>query len=112
MDIQERRYKLLQLLQSNNWRAWVQSIYEYHCLSQELYGIAEPGRTKKGWSMRDTAESLKRSLTSIQTDLALAKALKDGEKFEGCDNREAATIALKEITVRNGNREDVRNSQV
>lgn len=106
MDIEEERHNLAKLLVSNNWQVWCGMILRYHQLSQQMYGEGKKGRLKQGWSVRDTCESLKRSVSAVHWDITLAKALKHDSKIKECISRENAIAYLKENGISERSRED------
>jgi hypothetical protein len=64
---------LKELLTKRHWYEECLLLERYHFLMQAQKGYPVGGRSKSGWSMKDTADSLNRSLHSVMMDLRLAK---------------------------------------
>lgn len=67
---------LKELLTKRHWFEECLLLEKYHFLMQAKRGYPTGGRTKNGWSMQDTANSLNRSLHSVMMDLRIAKKAK------------------------------------
>jgi hypothetical protein len=67
---------LKELLTKRHWYEECLLLEKYHFLQQAKNGYPTGGRTKNGWSMQDTANSLNRSLHSVMIDLRIAKRAK------------------------------------
>lgn len=67
---------LKELLTKRHWFEECLLLDKFHSLMQQKKGYPTGGRTKSGWSMKDTANSLNRSLHSVMMDLRLVKKAK------------------------------------
>lgn len=81
------------------WQEDVASVLKHHKEKQIENGAGTRGRPKKfgkkGWSIRDTAESLKISYGAACISIALAKAIEAGDKIGSFKDKQKAVDALK-----------------
>ena len=68
---------------------------EFHAEMQRLYGAANPGRGKDGWSLRDTAKELGVNPAELVHLLSLAKQLKIDPKLQNIQRKSKALTHIK-----------------
>jgi hypothetical protein len=79
---------------SQPWQELVLQTEAYHKLQQEKFGSGISG-TKAGWSIRDTAKQLGKSVGWVCETLQLAKELKTKPKLLSLEDRQSALNFLK-----------------
>jgi hypothetical protein len=79
---------------SQTWIALVTQTAVYHQQQQEKFSAGTVG-TKTGWSLRDTAKHLNRSVGWVCEQLQLAEALARNPKLKTIPDRNSALNAIK-----------------
>lgn len=89
---------------NRDWPEDCALVAEWHQMRQEQKGKAASHRpqdgAKAGWSMRDTAKELERSLGSVSEDIALNKAILDNPHLAKIKDKSTALRLVKQAVSR------------
>ena len=104
-DISRREIHLHENLKRGHlqWHESVQLVKQLHELRQQQHGASKDGNPhgeKKGWSLRDTAEELGKSLGSTSQDLQLADFVKSNPSLSKVTDKSTAIKLIKQTTTR------------
>lgn len=84
------------------WPEEVRTLEEMHRIQQELHGVAKQGYGQ-GWGLKETAQQVGRTVSAVQQDLQLAKALREHPELAKAKSKHHATktlLQLKEDEIR------------
>ncbi len=79
------------------WHEQTKAIKEIHELKQQIHGEGKKGKATGGWTLRDTASAIDKSLGAIHAEVKLAEALVDFPELLEEKNKFQALKRLKQL---------------